>query len=341
MSPGFVLLCGLIWTFLTSSVLAATSAADGLVVVTIKPVHSLVAGIMEGFATPTLLLNGAASPHTYTLRPSDARALEKSRLIVRVGRGLELFLERPLASLASRSRVVAMLELSDLHRLPSRQGGVWDASHGHVDEPRDAKVDHQQDNGHRAARSDHGHDHDPHAGHDPATLVDPHVWLDPENGRVLVAALVHILGDVWPEQKNLFVRNGQRVQERLQALDLQLRNLLLPVRDRPFIVFHDAYHYFEARYGLAGVGTITLRPEHPPGARRIQELHQRLRHAKVVCLFSEPQFQPGMIQGLFKDFDVRLGVLDPLGSALQPGPDAYFQMLENLAADLRQCLAGN
>ncbi|MBF0321557.1 MAG: zinc ABC transporter substrate-binding protein [Magnetococcales bacterium] len=333
-----LLVCGCLW-FLLAPPAQAAPDADGSVVATIMPLHSLVSGTMAGFAKPVLLLPGASSPHTYALRPSDVRSLEKARLIVRAGKDLETFLERPLTTLAARSRILSLLELPGVHLLPGRRGGSWE-SHHHEAQGGGASPD---------LKNGSGHPHDPRDGHDflhdqaHTTGLDPHLWLDPDNARILIVALVDLLGEIWPEQKNLFAENGRLQQERLRQLDSKLRELLHPLQGHPFIVFHDAYQYFEVRYGVKGVGSMALHPEQPPGARRIVELHQQIRRSGVACLFSEPQFRSDRVQGLFKDFGLRYGILDPLGSDLAPGPDAYFRMMENLALSLRRCLlpAGN
>jgi zinc transport system substrate-binding protein len=312
------------------SALASTPArAEVQVVASIVPVHSLVAGVMEGVAAPHLLVPGGASPHSFALRPSDARRLDHATAVFWIGPQLESFLERPLKALARNAVVVALVDAEGMKRLPYREGGPWEPD---ADED-EHHGEHQGGEQAKAGAPDHDHDRGQYG-------IDGHVWLDPENAIAMTRAIAQALGRADPTHKARYESNAARMVARLQALDTALQDRLAPAKGKPYIVFHDGYHYLEARYGLTPVGSITVSPELSPGAKRLLEIRTRIRKDRVACVFAEPQFEPKLVGTVIEGTSARAATLDPLGAALDPGPGAYFQLLENLAKDLNACLAG-
>ncbi|MBS0244912.1 MAG: zinc ABC transporter substrate-binding protein [Proteobacteria bacterium] len=289
-----------------------SAAADARVIVTIKPIHSLVAGIMAGEPAPDLLLEGGASPHTYALKPSDVRRLGEARVIVRVSENLEAFLDKPLKVIGGNSRIVTIDRLPGMTLLPLRTTDD-DDGHGHADHNHKAGV--------------HG-----------ATGIDPHIWLDPSNARIAVAALAEALAAASPADAERYRRNAEAIETRLADLDRRLIDTLKPVQSRRFLVFHDAYQYLEHRYGLADAGAVAINPDVPTSARHLARLRARLAEAKVACVFAEPQFPPRAIAAIVEGTSVRQATLDPLGAAIPAGPDQYFSMMQGLAQDLVKCL---
>lgn len=292
----FRLLLGLMLLLFT-----ALGHAAPQVVVSIKPLHSLVAGVMGEQGSPTLLVDGAASPHTYALRPQQARALSEADLVVRVGPGLERFLDKPLASLAEDAAVLDVAQLPGLHRV------------GAADEHR-----HEDGHGHGAE--------------------DPHLWLDPRNAAVIARAVADRLSQLDPDGAPRYAGNAEALIARIETLDRQLAAQLAPVRERPFVVFHDAYRHLQQRYGLNSLGAITVSPERQPGARRLAEIRERIQRSGAVCVFSEPQFQPRLIEALTRGTSARIGTLDPLGADLSAGPQAYFQLMQRAGEAVSTCL---
>lgn len=308
------------------------------VVVSIQPLHSIVAGLMQDVAVPHLLVPGGASPHSFSLRPSDARRLEQAQAVFWVGPGLETFLTRPLNALARKARVVEMEDVDGVTLLPVREGGSWDAhahdhhediEHGHA-EGKERETGHDDHHGH--ASHEKGHDHDDRE-------VNLHVWLDPMNAAAFAKAAAATLSAVDPGNKDRYAANLAKMQNRLQSLDVALRDRLAPARGKPYIVFHDAYGYFEDHYGLTPVGSITVSPEMSPGAKRLVEIRNKIKKEGALCVFSEPQFEPKLVRTVVSGTGAKTGTLDPLGAQLAPGPDAYFQLLENLADSLLSCLS--
>ncbi|MFZ1830204.1 MAG: zinc ABC transporter substrate-binding protein [Candidatus Competibacteraceae bacterium] len=288
----------------------ALAAPD--VVTSLQPVHSLAAGVMQGVGQPRLLVTGGASPHDYSLRPSDARAIAEADIVFWIGPDLESFLVRPLKNAQRKVRNIALLEAPDMTVLPLRTGGAWEA---HLHE--------------------HGDGHGHKAGH------DAHIWLDPVNAIAMVRRMVAVLGEVDSDHKADYERNGAALMERLNQFDQQLALKLAPLKGQSYVVFHDAYQYFERRYGLNAVGSVVLDPEQRPGAKRVAEIQARIRERGVRCVFSEPQFQSALVQTVIAGSQAQPGILDPLGAGIPPGPEAYFQLLEGLVDALRDCLSGS
>jgi zinc transport system substrate-binding protein len=280
------------------------------VVVSIKPIHSLVAGVMAGIAEPELIVAGGASPHTYSLKPSDAGRLEAADLVFWIGPIFEGFLVKPLAALAGRAELVELDRVPAIALLPARIGGAWEPD---PDEPAQ---------GRNAS----------------ALEKDGHLWLDPANAKAIVRLAVDRLSARDPENAARYAANGAALEQRIDALDERLRQRLLPVQHVPFVVFHDAYHYLEHRYGLAAIGSITVDPEHRPGAKRLQAIRAKVLRSRARCVFSEPQFEPRLVQTVIAGTGADTGVLDPEGAALSRGPDLYFVLMDRLADALVACL---
>ncbi len=338
-----VIVAALAGGMLMAAPVGRTAGSDApQVVVTIKPVHSLVAGVMQGLGEPVLLVEGAASPHSYRLRPSQARALVEADLVFWMGAPLESFLDKPLDVLVRHGRVITLYEDAGLQFLPARAAGVWDH---HAEQP-DHGPEHGGQMGEQAEGHQDGHAHggaDGEPGRQQAfgpAGYDLHVWLDPQNARRIVEAAVTALAGADPANGPRYAENGRRVIQRLEALDAALGARLAPVRRVPYVVFHDAYHHLEHRYALRAVGSISVSPERAPGARRLSEIRARIVALGVRCVFSEPQFTPALVETVVAGTPARLAELDPLGAAIPAGPEAYFHLMQTLADALLGCLSG-
>lgn len=304
-------------SILTSLLLAGVAQAAPTVVASTKPVHALVAAVMEGVGEPGLIVKGAASPHTYSLRPSDAAALEGADVVFWTGHGLELFLGDALATLSTGARTVELAEADGITLLPMREGGAFEA-HAHEGEE--------------------GHDHD-HEGHDhDHEHGDMHFWLDPENAKLMVTEIAAVLSEVDPENATAYQANAEAERLELDALEDEISSALAPAVGKPFIVFHDAYQYFERRFGLTSAGSITVSPDVMPGAARIEELRAKVGELGATCVFAEPNFEPDIINAIVEGTDARVGTLDPEGSALTEGPELYADLLRGLATGMVDCL---
>ncbi|UJF24022.1 zinc ABC transporter substrate-binding protein [Suttonella sp. R2A3] len=299
--------------------LSTAALATPNVVTTIKPLHSLVSHITDGVTEPTLLIE-QGSPHGYQLKPSDTQALSAAQVVVYVDDALEVFLPDVLAKTAGEQQVIRWSQLPDVTLLDAREGGLW-PEHHHDDH---AEGDHHDDH------TEADHQHGEH---------DLHVWLDIANAQALVKALTQTLSKLDPEHSAQYQANLEQTLNELTALDGSIKQRLMPVKDQPFMVFHDAYQYLEHAYDLRAIGAVRVSPEHEPGAKRVGEIRQLLSKQQAVCLFSEPQFPAKLTKKLLSGTDVREGILDPIGADLPSGKDLYPKLMDNLAQQLASCLA--
>ena len=291
------------------------AASDLKVLVSIKPFHSLVSGIMEGVSEPLLLINGNNSPHSYALRPSSAENLQQADLVFWGGDILEGFLTKPLQSLASRAKLVSLQETAGLRLLPLRSGLGWQK--------------HETD-----STNDHSAEDDSAS----TSGTDPHIWLDPYNAKIISSKIVEILTEMDPQNAQSYRRNGEKYGLRLELLDRKLKAEMTKVAETPYMVFHDAYQYFEKRYQLNVVGSMTLHIGFGSSVRRLTAVRKTIQKEKIRCIFSEPQFSPKLLQTVIAGTNVKQGTLDPLGAGLESGAELYFTLLNNLSHNLSSCL---
>ncbi len=303
------------------SISLAMNEAPPKVAVSITPFYALVAAIMQGVGTPQLLVSPGSSPHQYVLKPKEIKLLKQADLIFWGGPELETFLVKSLHNIEHerpcKTRVIQLGKTMGLMLLPIRHSAAWDPHehHNHSD------------------HSDHSDHH-----HYSAQNVDMHFWLDTNNAMVIADTIVHSLLTVDPKHAALYRKNGEALKHRLIALDYKIRQKLEPLKTVPFIVFHDAYQYFEHQYGLKGVGSITLHPEVPPSAKRLHTIRSIIVQTKAKCVFTEPQFQPKLVQSITENLPVKMGELDPIGNKTENNPDGYFKLLEDLTDSMYSCL---
>ncbi|MGI1662796.1 zinc ABC transporter substrate-binding protein [Palleronia sp. KMU-117] len=287
----------------------------------IAPIHGLVARVMQGVGTPDLVIRHGASPHDYSLRPSEAAALEQADLVFWVGAPLTPWLADTIATLAGDARVVALLEAPGTITLTYREGATFE-DHDHADH-----ADHggHDDHGH----GDHAHDH---------LGVDPHAWLDPENARIWLDVIAAELSSRDPDNAAIYAANAAAGHAEIDAAAAEVAAAVAPLAEAGFVVFHDAYHYFEARFGLAAAGAITLGDATDPSPARVAEIRDAIAETGVACVFSEPQFDPGLVAAVLEGASAKTAVIDPLGAELTPGPGFYPALLTALGASMAGCL---
>ena len=318
------------------------------VVVSIKPLHSLVSAVMEGVATPTLLVK-KGSPHAYTLRPSEARALASADLVIWIGHEMESFLEKPLETVAENAKQLELAEVLESSLLKTRSGIEWDehehheghdedheehATHEDHDEEHEGHKEHAD---HEATHDEeHGDDHEEHADHEEHHhgVNDMHLWLDPKIAQKVVAETTKMLIEIDPAHAAQYQANSAKVTTKLVALDTSLKQKLAPVKETPYLAFHSAYQYFEVAYDLNAVGSVTIDPDRKPGAKGISEIRERVKKTGARAVFSEPQFESSLVETIIEGTGATTGVLDPLGSEIPQGPKAYFTLINNLADNL-------
>jgi zinc transport system substrate-binding protein len=276
------------------------------VVVDIPPVASLVSQVMGDLGQPRLIVPAVVSPHSHAMRPSQARTLQNADIVFWVGRDLTVGLARAIKALATNAVSVSLIDVPGITLLPFRHDTTFKP-----------------------------HDHQAH-GHSSGT--DPHVWLDPENARAWLEVIAVELANLDPDNASSYLHRAQEGRNALKELTSHLSAQLAPIRGRPFVVFHDAYQYFEHRFDIRATGSIVLSEASDPGPVRIAEIRDGVLELEVNCVFAEPQFEPKLIATVIEGTDARSGTLDPLGTSLEAGPALYTQLLRNLVQDLAGCL---
>ena len=397
-------ICAALCALGTPACIANARAID--VVVSIKP-DSCSRRRRDGRCReiPWLMLTGAASPHTYQMRPSEAEALSRADLVVWVGENMETFLDRPIANLGAGAEILTLHEAPGMKLLPSREGGIWsdeDSEHqdmeheehhdehsGHGDEEHGEHGEHEEhdhehsehkeeedeehhdehaghgdeEHGEHGEHEEHGHEHsehegeehgehdDEHAGHEDEAHeehgdghahdhgeFDLHIWLDPGNARRIVDVVADALARIDPLRAETYRANAEAMRMRIDELETSLGTRLAPVRERAFIVFHDGYGYFEDAFDLNSKGAVAVDPARPPSAKRLAELRGALAEHDVRCVFTEPQFEPDLVRTVIEGSTVRTAPLDPLGADVEPGPDAWFEIMRDLGDSIADCL---
>ncbi len=344
----------IILTLLSFLTTFTSANAEIKVVASIKPIHSLVSYLMDGIGKPDLIVDGYASPHGFAMKPSHAKMLQNADLIFWIGEDLENFLEKPLSSIAKKAEKIELIEIKGLQVLKFRERNIFDEhdhDHGHDDhdKKKDDHDDHEHDDDHGKKEDDHDHDHDDHGkkeddhddhGHDDHEghahgEFDPHIWLDPINAKAMLNEMAEHLIENDPKNEAKYKNNLAKALQEIDKLTIDVMTDLS--NSVSSIVFHDAYQYFEERFNVKVLGAFTVNTDVMPGAEQLAEIREIIEHDKVACVFSEPQFNPDIINAVAKDMKIKTGVLDPLGATLDPGKDLYFNLIRNMSASFKGC----
>jgi len=315
----------------------------------ITPVHSLVSQVMAGVGTPDLLIQSGASPHNYSLSPSEAEALQEADLVFWIGEGLTPWLERSLDNLSPTSTKIELLEAQGTTTYAFREGATFgaheDEDDGHEDEAHEDEAhedEAHEDEAHEdEAHEDEAHEDEAHEDehHHDHSGVDPHAWLDPANGKVWLDVIASALAEKDPENASQYLENAAISKAKIDTATLSIENTIAQLQDKQFIVFHDAYQYFEKRFGIMAAGSISISDASKPSPGRIAEIRQLVEDLSVSCVFTEPQYNPGIVNAVFGDTGVNTsGVIDPLGSGLVTGTNLYSNLLIEIAKGLQSCL---
>ena len=302
-----------------SSFLSFSAKADINVVTTIKPLHSLISNVMKGVGEPSLIIEGTANPHNFVLKPSHAKLLEDADIIFWIGEDLEAFMEKPLSSLAKDAEKISFIELGTIEKLKFREDNIFE---------HDDHEDHDDHDGHKEDEHD---DHDEHNHGE----FDAHLWLDPVNAKKMVIEISHELSELDPANKNTYMANADKTIEDLDRLIKEVNRSLS--KDISYVVFHDAYQYFEKRFGVTSAGALTLNPDVLPGAKQIIDIQNLIKEKNIKCIFSEPQYNPKIIETLANDTNILTGTMDPLGANLDSGATMYIKLIMNIANSIKNC----
>jgi zinc transport system substrate-binding protein len=315
----------LIFTILSLITFFTPVNADVKVVTSIKPLHSLASYLMDGVGKPDLIVDGYASPHGFSMKPSHAKMLQNADLIFWVGEDLENFLEKPLSSIAKKAEKIELMETKGLQVLKFRERNIFDEHDDHDD--------HDDHDGHAKKKDGHD-DHDDHEGHAHGEF-DPHIWLDPINAKVILFEMSKHLIELDAKNETKYRENLSKAYKEIDKLTKDVTAELN--QSVASIVFHDAYQYFEKRFNVNILGAFTVNTDVMPGAEQLAEIREIIEHDKVSCVFSEPQFNPDIIKAVAKDMNIKTGVVDPLGATLNPGKDLYFKLIRNMSSSFKGC----
>ena len=277
---------------------------------------------MEGVGEPELIIDGVASPHNFQIKPSHAKMLQNADLVIWIGEDLESFLPTALKSIPKDAVVFELLDQSGLKKLKFREKNIFESHDDHGHDEHAKKEDDHDDHGH----DDHGHGHG---------SFDPHIWLDPANAKVIVKKITNQLSKIDKDNASTYKANSKKVIKDLDGLIKEVKNEIN--KDASFVVFHDAYQYFEKRFGLSVIGALTVNPDVMPGAEQLSEIREVIEHEKAKCIFSEPQFNPNIINSIASDTGVKTGVLDPLGANIDKGKNMYFDLIKDMSNSLKDC----
>jgi zinc transport system substrate-binding protein len=293
---------------------------------------------MDGIGKPELIVDGYASPHGFSMKPSHAKMLQNADLIFWVGEDLEGFLEKPLKSIAKKAEKIELIEIKGLNVLKFRERNIFD-EHDHDDhddhgKKEDDHDDHDHDEHAKKEEHDDHDDRDGHEGHAHGEY-DPHIWLDPMNAKVILNEMVEHLIENDPTNEAKYKSNLDKALKEIDKLTIEVMTDLN--NSVSSIVFHDAYQYFEKRFNVNILGAFTVNTDVMPGAEQLAEIREIIEHDKVACIFSEPQFNRDIINAVAKDMKIKTGVLDPLGATLDSGKDLYFKLIRNMSASFKGC----
>lgn len=337
---------------LSSTLAISTANAAPNVVVSIKPLHSLTSGVMKGVGEPELLLDGATSPHDFNLKPSQAKSIQDADLIIWIGEGLEGFLIKSLENLEGKTETLEAMEVKGISLLDYREHDDHEEHKDHKDHSEDKDHNHGHDehkhDEHAEDKKHSDHDHEEHAEHKDDKHdhghahsegdKDPHVWLDIDNAKTITLEIAKKLSKKDPKNAEAYSANAKSMIERLDALDTEIQDTIEDNRTQKYVVFHDAYQYFEKHFGMAQAISITLNPEIQPSAARIKELQHEVEENKISCLFSEPQFSEKVLKVVAENTTASISTLDPLGSEIEKGEEQYFKMMTAMANRFDDCL---
>ncbi|MDB4825627.1 zinc ABC transporter substrate-binding protein [Gammaproteobacteria bacterium] len=300
------------------------------VVADIVPIHSLVSMVMDGLGEPQLLISQNASPHDYSMRPSEAKALQEASLVVYLGHDMTPWLEPILETVAASADALDLSEVEGVLKLPYRDGPIFDDHTGHADHEEEGHDEHEDE-----AHADHeeeGHD-DHHHGEN-----DPHMWLDPDNAVTWLNAIASRLGRIDPTNANRYTANAKSAIQQIKYTAHKIEDQVASIQGNRFIVYHDAYQYFEERFGVTAAGSISLGDASKPSPKRLRQLKNLFEDGQINCVLSEPQYSSKLIDSVFAGYKPYIGSVDPIGIDLKLGPTLYFELLENVAFNIAQCV---
>ena len=307
--------------FFFSSVNVFASETIGIIT-TIKPIDSLVSAVVGDTGKTISLIPSETSPHEFRLKPSDARALQNGNIIFYISPHLETSIVKVFETLPKNIKIINLMEETGIENLSIRDNEAWELHDHHDDKKHDDHDKHAQKD-----------EHDDHKSKD-----DVHIWLDPENAIKIIKKVNTELSFFFPENAKIYDENATKIINKIKSLKKQLKKELLPIKEKPYIVFHDAYQYFEKTFGLNAVGSIALEDDIASSPKQISFIKNKIIKSKASCVFQEPQFDNKLVKTVIEGTQAKIGTLDPLGFGIKEKEDFYLQLLRNMSKNLKECL---
>jgi len=305
-----------------ATLLGSSAIADvPNVSVDIAPLHSLVASVMNGVGVPNLIIPPGSSPHDHQLRPSEAKAMQDANIVFWMGEELTPWMENAVKTLSSNASVTTFLENDKTSLLEFREGALFEA-HDHEDEQHDDEHD---------EHDDEEHDEQGHGSH------DPHAWLSPNNAKAWLDVIAAQLSSYDTENAGVYFTNAASAKSEIEMMIAEINLALDPIRGGKFIVFHDAYQYFENDFDFQASGAISIGDASDPSPARIAKIQKRIRDEEINCVLAEPQFKANLVQTVMEGSQANTNVIDPLGAGLKPGILLYNKLIKNMAQSLADC----
>lgn len=311
-----------------------TLAKSPKVVASIGPIHSIASAIMNGVGEPHLIIRPGDSAHHFHLRPSDVRALSEADHIFWIGPELEVFLTKPISALSNNHASRPLDDLHGLKKLKPRQLKEWKIEEYHEEENSEHSKKHSD---HSEKHEDHSEKHSEHSEH--SEHVDMHLWMDPDNALIMAEFIATTLINSDKDNQEIYRNNLGIFTNEINSISDNINKSLKEKSSQEFLLNHDAFQYFEARYGLKSIGSVTLYHDQKPGAAHIRDLKTRIDEQDVSCFLSTAKASDALLETLFDTKPIKSVASDPLGGQFPAGRDQYLQMIRSTAEQLADCLA--
>ena len=361
-----------IFSFIICSSFKLLASETTGVVTTIQPINSLVSAVIGNTGKTVSLIPAEISPHEHKLKPSDTKKLQNANIIFFVSDHLESSVAKVFDKLPKNIKIINLMEESGIKHLAIRDNEAWerhDHHHGHGDhddhDKHDKKHDDHDHDKHAKKHDDHDHDkhdkkhddhdHDKHAkkhddhDHDKhakkhndhdnyENKEDVHIWLSPDNAVKIIKKINKELSLYFPENAKIYNKNSSQMIKQINQLKVELKKELSGIKDKPYVVFHDAYQYFETSFGLNAVGSVALEGDIASSPKQIAFIKDKIVKLNASCVFQEPQFDSKLVKIVVEGTNAQIGTLDPLGVNIKGKENFYLQLLKNMAKSLKDCL---
>ena len=319
--------------FSNSSLFAADTKG---VITTIQPINSLVSAVIGDTGKTISLIPADISPHGYKLKPSDAKKMQEANIIFFVSNHLESSVTKVFKNLPKNIKIIDLLEETGIEHLAIRDNEAWERHDHHGHDDHDDHDKHGKKHDDHDDHDKHGKKHDDHDDHE--SKDDVHIWLSPDNAIKIVEKVNKELSLLFPDNASKYSENSNKMIDKIQKLKNELAKDLAPIKGKPYVVFHDAYQYFEKTFDLNAVGSVALEGDIASSPKQISFIKDKIKKLNASCVFQEPQFDSKLVKIVVEGTNAQIGTLDPLGINISGKENFYIQLLKNMAKSLKECL---